>query len=269
MTAGRAIHARWTVAIIVAACLSGVGCATVPADPVARAVFEEENDPLEPLNRVTYDWAQTTDRRWIKPVVDVYREEVPTVLQRGFHNFVANLDQPVTAVNDVLQGNLRRAAVAVGRFVINSTLGLAGMADVAADDFGLPGHTADFGQTFGMWGIGEGPYLYLPLFGPSNPRDALGLVLGVMVNPLSLLPVISVEEIALERIGGQGFDQRSQNARFLELWQRDSLDFYATLRSAYRQHRADRIWQAEVGSLDTLAAGASSAAQPGSAEADQ
>jgi phospholipid-binding lipoprotein MlaA len=112
---------------------------------------------------------------------------------------------------------------------------------------GLPGHKSDFGQTFGVWGIGEGPYMTLPIFGPSNPRDAVGLALSFAANPLTWMSGGAVTAASLSRGGVQGVDERARNVDTLDDLERNSLDFYATLRSVYRQYRQGMIEDAKSG----------------------
>ena len=170
--------------IAFASMLVMAGCAHVPTDPDARADYERANDPAEPTNRAVFGANQVVDRNVLKPVATAYRDNVPDGVRRGVHNFVTNLGEPGVFVNDVLQGNVHRALNTTARFVVNSSAGVGGLFDVA-DDWGLPHHQADFGQTFGVWGIGPGPAVQLPLLGPSDVRDSVGSVLGFVANPLN------------------------------------------------------------------------------------
>jgi phospholipid-binding lipoprotein MlaA len=217
--------------------LSLAGCA---------ASEDESNDPLEPVNRHTQKGFLWVDDQLVHPASDTYVEHVPDGVRSAVHNALANLGLPTVIVNDLLQGNPKRFATSLGRLVVNSTLGIGGLFDVARD-MGMAPHEADFGQTFGVWGIGEGPYLFLPFFGPSNPRDALGLALGIATNPVMLLG----ETDAAAMIGGEilvgAVDRRSARGPALDRMRLESLDFYATLREAYRQNRAYRIEQGRNG----------------------
>jgi ABC-type transporter MlaC component len=148
------------------------------------AEFRQNNDPIEPFNRGAYAVHQAIDRNVLAPVARGYRAVVPTPVRLGVRNVLANLRTPVILVNDVLQGEPRRAGDTLGRFVVNSTLGVGGIFDVAGNRLGVRGHAEDFGQTFARWGVGEGPYLFIPVIGPSNPRDLTGFGLGIAADPL-------------------------------------------------------------------------------------
>jgi phospholipid-binding lipoprotein MlaA len=141
----------------------------------------------------------------------------------------------------VLQGDGKRAGITFKRFLINSTLGIAGLFDVASK-FGLKYHDTDFGVTFGVWGVPEGPYLVLPLFGPSNPRDAVGLgVTGVADPWYYAFKDLGVEYLAYWRAGVEIIDIRARNLQTLDQIRKGAIDYYATMRSLYRQHRNDQI----------------------------
>jgi phospholipid-binding lipoprotein MlaA len=136
-------------------------CAAVPTDPMARSVYDEANDPAEPTNRVIFDGNQWVDRYALQPAARAYQDHVPGGIRNGLRNFSQNLKAPVVLVNDVLQGNMSRALTTTQRFVINTTVGWAGLFDIASG-WNLPAHQADFGQTLGVWGIGPGPSVQLP-----------------------------------------------------------------------------------------------------------
>ncbi|WP_135468169.1 MlaA family lipoprotein [Crenalkalicoccus roseus] len=220
------------------------GCATRPpaGDPEALAEFRETNDPAEPFNRAMYDVHQGLDRAVLRPVARGYRTVVPQPVRTGVRNVLGNLRSPVILLNDMLQGEPRRAGDTLGRFVINSTLGLGGIFDVAKSHFGVPGHTADFGQTLGRWGVGEGPYLFVPVLGPSNPRDLLGFGAGVAADPFFWVGQGAVVDgLAWGRVGATVVDTREDLLDPLDELERSSLDPYATLRSVYRQRRRAMI----------------------------
>jgi phospholipid-binding lipoprotein MlaA len=222
------------------------GCASRPTEPEARAEFDKVNDPAEPTNRAIYDFNDAFDRNAFKPAAKAYQDNVPDGVRRGIHNFLTNLNEPLVGFNDLLQANTSRAWVTVQRFAINTTVGVAGIFDVA-NDWGLPHHDSDFGQTFGVWGIGEGPYLTLPIFGPSNLRDATGLLLSFAANPLNYVSGGAATAASIGRGASEGIDERARNIDTLDDLQRNSLDFYATLRSVYRQHRDGMIEDAKSG----------------------
>lgn len=226
--------------------LGASACASAPSDPEARTEFDKVNDPAEPTNRAVFGFNQTLDRNVIKPVAQAYEDNVPDGVRRGVHNFVTNLNEPLISFNDVLQGDAQRALASSTRFMINTTFGVAGVFDMA-DSWGLPHHDSDFGQTFGVWGIGEGPFLTLPIFGPSNVRDATGTVLTFAANPLTWISGGPALAAGMTRGATEGVDERGRNIDTLDDLQRNSLDFYATLRSVYRQHREGMIEEAKSG----------------------
>lgn len=218
------------------------GCATPPSDPVARSEFEKENDPLEPLNRAIFSFNRTMDGMFLRPAAVVYRGALPEPVQKGVYNFLGNLRSPVVFANDVLQGEMDRAGNTAGRFAINTTVGVLGVWDAAANLFDMQGHSEDFGQTLGVWGIGEGFYFVLPLFGPSNPRDAGGLLAEYLVDPFNIWArEQNVQGWILARSLVTGVDFRARNLETIDELERTSLDYYVAVRSLYRQRRADEI----------------------------
>lgn len=217
------------------------GCATPPSNPVERAAFEQTNDPLEPLNRHTLDLNLFLDAILLKPVTQVYIAIVPEEGRDALRRALRNMKEPVVAINNVLQGELERAGITVGRFVVNSTVGIGGLLDIA-EKWGLPKETGDFGQTLYVWGLPEGPYLVLPLLGPSNPRDALGMGADSYIDPFSYLASAKgLDEIQITRFVVGGIDQRAEVMEALDELQKNSLDFYAQLRSLAQQRRAAEL----------------------------
>lgn len=219
------------------------GCATPPTDPEARADFEARNDPIEPTNRQIFAADEFLDRNAMKPVAQAYRDNVPDVVQHRLHDFLANLQDPMIEVNDLLQGNFARGWITLQRFVINTTFGGLGLFDVAATA-DLPFHDADYGETLAVWGFGEGPYIVLPILGPSNVRDAIGSGMAFFLDPLGFVGGTNALIANISRGVANGVDDRADNIDKLNALEENSLDFYATLRSAYRQHRAHEIAEA-------------------------
>ncbi len=212
-------------------------------DPFAdyEEEIQDENDPLEIPNRLIFSFNQALDAAIIRPAAVVYRDLVPQYLRDRVRNVLRNLRSPVILANDLLQGNLDRAGTTTRRFVINSTAGIFGIWDVAVD-MGDPYHAEDFGQTLGSYGIGEGPYLMLPLLGPSNVRDATGRVVDYFLDPLTYIADhYDKDEWLLYRAAAEGIDFRERNLATLDEIERDALDFYARLRSLYRQRREAEI----------------------------
>ncbi|MDX1485595.1 MAG: VacJ family lipoprotein [Alphaproteobacteria bacterium] len=217
------------------------GCASAPKDPAARADYEKDNDPIEPFNRAMFAFNKQIDGMLLRPAAVVFREVLPEPVQDGVHNFLTNLRAPVVFANDVLQGEMDRAGNTAGRFVINTTVGVLGVWDAAAY-MGIEGHTEDFGQTFAVWGVGEGFYLVLPFLGPSNPRDAVGVVAEFFLDPFNIIARNEdVEELILVRSVLTGVDFRARNLETIDELERTSLDYYVAVRSLYRQRRADAI----------------------------
>ena len=209
------------------------GCATAP-------VGTDENDPYEATNRQVFELNQSFDRNFAKPVAVFYNDTVPEPARDGVHNFLTNLDLPVTFANDVLQGEVTRAGETLGRFTVNSTIGIGGLVD-AAGKIGIPEHDADFGETLAVYGVDEGPYLVLPLVGPSNPRDAFGTVADIFLDPTTYITFRSSIYFQLARGGLDVLDLRARNVDTLDEIERSSVDLYATMRSLYRQHRQAEI----------------------------
>ncbi len=217
------------------------GCASAPKDPAAKAEFEKDNDPIEPFNRAMFAFNKQMDGMFLRPAAVIYKEALPGVMQDGIHNFLSNLRSPVVLANDLLQGEMDRAGTTAGRFAINTTVGVLGVWDAAAH-MGIEGHSEDFGQTFAVWGAGEGFYIVLPFLGPSNPRDALGLLTEWYVDPFNIIARNEdVEELILIRSLVTGVNFRARNLETIDEVERTSLDYYVAIRSLYRQRRLDEI----------------------------
>lgn len=226
--------------------LAVAGCATPPPadDPEAVAEFKELNDPLEPTNRVIFD---VNDKLYVNvwhPIATGYREAVPEFGRARISDFLATLKLPVVFANDVLQGNISRAGEALERLVLNLTFGVGGIMDVATP-LGVPRHDADFGQTLAVWGVGEGPYLVLPVIGPSNPRDGIGYLVDLDADPLDqYLNDNHLTWVSEMRFGASVVTIFEFNIDTLDDIKRSSMDYYSALRSAYRQRRVAEINEA-------------------------
>ena len=221
-------------------CAGLSGCATPPPadDPEAVAEFEQINDPLEPMNRAIFSFNQGVDTVVLRPVAKGYRAVVPEFGRDRISDILDNLKAPFVFANQVLQGNLDYAGVTLVRFVLNSTFGVLGIADVATP-MGLPGRDADFGMTLAAWGAGEGPYLMLPILGPSNPRDGIGFAVDWFADPVDIyLSNHDAEWAVWTRAGVSGVVAREETLDLLDNLERTSLDYYAALRGVYRQNRA-------------------------------
>lgn len=219
------------------------GCATPPpaGDREAVAEFDKTNDSIEPFNRAIFAFNRLIDTWFLRPAATFYHDLLPPVIQSGIHNFLANLRTPVVLLNDLLQGEGQRAGDTVARFVINTTIGIGGLGDFATD-MGFKPHGEDFGQTLAVWGTPEGPYIMLPVLGPSNPRDIVGIVADFFTDPLNWWARNTDREwITWTRTGATAVDKRSEVLEALNEAEKSSLDYYATIRSLYRQRRADEI----------------------------
>jgi phospholipid-binding lipoprotein MlaA len=229
---------------ILAILMVAAACATAPSDPEELAEYHAVNDPGEPVNRAIFSFNQGVDKVVLKPVTGVYRY-LPKDLRTGIHNFLNNLRTPVILFNDVLQGEFDRAGTTLARFLINSTVGIAGFSDMAGR-MGLEFHNEDFGQTLGVWKVEEGPYLMLPFIGPSNIRDTVGIIVDFLVDPLNMWAANTGREyITYARTGMTAIDLRDQLWEVLDDLEKSSVDFYAALRSTYRQRRNDEIMNGE------------------------
>jgi phospholipid-binding lipoprotein MlaA len=225
--------------------LSGSACATQPAGSVAEdpeaAALADENDPLEPLNRQVFAVNLTLDTFVLRPAAVGYRELVPAPVKRSVRNFVNNLKEPWTLVNNLLQGDFERAQITYGRFLLNSLYGIGGLFDVASDH-GLAYRQEDFGQTLAAWGVPEGWYLVLPGLGPSNLRDAAGRGAQWWADPVSLLAdEAGAGDFLYVRTGLNAVDSRWRALGSLDTLRDQSLDLYAAVRSLYRQRRAAQL----------------------------
>jgi phospholipid-binding lipoprotein MlaA len=231
---------RVSSAVVLGLLLCCCGCAGSPRDSTTADDVDAEHDPAEPVNRAIFKVNVAADHAVMKPVAQAYVEHVPEGLQKGIHNVVQNLKEPAVVVNDLLQGNVNHAWQSAQRLAVNSTVGVAGVFDVAAQ-WGLPPHKADFGQTLGVWGVGEGPFVELPLLGPSNARDAVGTAVDLALNPLTYVGGAPATAAGAATTGANMVDTRAQHLHDLDELERNSLDYYATLRSVYRQHRDAEI----------------------------
>lgn len=241
--------------VFLAALTLVAGCASQPKpaadgwtenDGQEMADVDTENDPLELLNRFTFAFNLMLDTMVFQPVAAAYNFFLPVEVRNSVRNTVRNLRSPLILVNDLLQGELARAETTLVRFLLNSTIGVLGLFDVAAD-MGYPYHDEDFGQTLGAHGVGEGFYLVLPVLGPSNPRDGIGMLVDMYLDPMAYAAeAADVEDFLLARTVAGGIDKRARNIDTIEDLKRDSIDFYARVRSLYRQSRVNEINNGEA-----------------------
>jgi phospholipid-binding lipoprotein MlaA len=213
-------------------------------DPEELADVEVIPDPLEPLNRAIFRFNRGVDWLILDPITSGYRFLVPAPARRGIQRAFHNLNSPVIATNLLLQGRAKEAGITLGRFAANTTLGVVGVFDYADDAIGWKRTDADFGQTLAVYGVPTGPYLVVPLFGPSNTRDAFGNVVDQVMDPLTYFVAPLQLQWALLFGGGQGLSYREANVDALDALREASVDFYAALRSAYSQAREGVVKEA-------------------------
>lgn len=197
-------------------------------------------DPFEGFNRAMYSANNVFDEGLLVPAAKGYRAVTTSGMRRSLRNFLDNAETPGVIVNDILQGKPRRAGETLARFVINSTVGVGGIIDVAAK-WGIAPHSEDFGQTFAVWGIGSGPYLYLPLFGPSSLRDGVGRIFDIAADPLFWIQTNPAEYARYSRFGATAIAFREPAIEPVEQLKEKSLDPYASFRSFYVQSREREI----------------------------
>lgn len=199
----------------------------------ASLTSQKENDPLEVMNRGVHSFNTQADKYVLEPVAKGYQFVTPTIVDKGITNFFSNLNDISVFVNDVLQFKFNQAVSDGGRFLVNSTVGLLGFIDMATD-MGMPKHNEDFGQTLGAYGVGTGPYVVLPLLGPSTLRDTVGIVADTYVDPIYY---IEESDTMWGVIGLKAIDTRADLISAKKLLDQASLDEYDFLRSSYFQRR--------------------------------
>lgn len=248
ITAARRADRRLLPRLVVLAALLAGACATAPSpeNTEAYAEYEARNDPLEPLNRGIFGFNNVVDLFILRPAAGFYRGLTPPPVQTGVTNFLRNMKSPVVLINDLLQGEFERAGITVARFFINTIGGVGGLYDLASE-FDLEYHGEDFGQTLAVWGVPDGPFLMLPLIGPSNPRDAVGLAVDTFIfDPFTWWVRVNPDDrdiFQYARFGLTAVSERARNYDELEDIRKSSLDPYATFRSLYRQYRRGQINQ--------------------------
>jgi len=199
------------------------GCAAAPS----------RDDPFEPMNRASYRVHEVVDGQIVKPMVQAYVDYTPRLVQQGIHNFFGNIDDFFSFINGVLQNKPDKAGHDLGRVMTNTGFGLLGLIDIATEA-GIPKGNEDFGQTFGFWGIPQGPYLFIPVFGPTTVRDGTGWIIRAYATPIGYIPDVSTRNI----LWGIGFiDARASALEAESLVNQAALDPYTFIRRAYLQRR--------------------------------
>ena len=210
-------------------CLGLGGCASTSNNP---------KDPFESFNRGSYKFNDALDKAVLKPVAKGYNTVMPTPARRGLSNFFSNLNDVTVTVNDLLQFKVKQAASDTGRMVVNTTVGLLGLIDVATP-MGLDKHNEDFGQTLGYWGLGSGPYLMLPFLGPSSVRDSAGLYADTMTSQTNRIKHVAVRnEIYLTSF----VVKRAALLDEEKVLDEAAIDRYSFIRDAYLQHRQNLVY---------------------------
>jgi phospholipid-binding lipoprotein MlaA len=212
-----------------AAALLLSACASTPGRPY---------DPFEASNRVMYAINEPLDKYFAKPIAQFYVDYVPSVIRTGFSNYFNNIDDFFSAINGLLQGKLDKAGDDMGRVMLNSSFGLLGLIDIASDA-GIPRGMEDFGQTFGYWGIPQGPYLFIPLWGPTTVRDGTGSILRYWYTPTQLIPDVAVRNVIY---GIGAIDARAQALGATSLIEQASIDPYTFVRRSYLQRREYMVY---------------------------
>ncbi|SPD66016.1 LIPOPROTEIN VACJ-like [Cupriavidus taiwanensis] len=238
-----------------AAAAALAGCATGPtANP---------KDPLEPFNREVSKINEDFDKGIMRPVAELYADYTPTPVQRAVENFFSNVSDVYSAVNNLLQGKPTRAAEDTMRVAMNTVLGIGGLIDIATPA-GLPKYKEDFGQTLGVWGVPAGPYLVLPLFGPSTFRDTAGMLVDRQADPSAYFYPVSLRN---SLVGVRIVAGRAQLLGASNLLEQAALDKYSFLRDSYLQRRQYLIYDGNPPGGDDEAEADDAAPAPAAADA--
>jgi phospholipid-binding lipoprotein MlaA len=216
--------------LFLAAVLSG--CATLGDNPA---------DPLEPLNRAMFSFNDALDEAVMKPVAKGYRFVLPGFVRTGVSNFFSNVDDVWVSINQVLQGKFQQGLGDFGRFLFNSTVGIVGLFDFASE-VGLEKHSEDFGQTLAWWGVGGGPYVVLPILGPSSVRDGLAFLVDTQADPVWRIDTVAVRNTSVViRFTGR----RAELLDASSVLEQAALDRYAFVRDAWLQRRRSLIYDGD------------------------
>jgi phospholipid-binding lipoprotein MlaA len=222
----------YRLAMVMVAVAVVAGCSSVPKE------YRDPRDPWQGYNRAMYKFNTDFDNAFFKPVAKAYQFITPEPVDRGVTNFFNNIADLTSAVNNALQFKLSRAGSDVGRVAVNSTVGVAGLFDVATN-MGLPSYKEDFGQTLGYWGLGPGPYFVMPILGPSSARDTVGFAGDIVIDPFFS---ISKNEIYWGFIALRAIDTRADLLAAGELLDEAAIDPYAFVRDAYLQRRRSLVY---------------------------
>ncbi len=224
------------------------GCATKPdpADKIAFATYQETNDPIEPLNRYFFELTRFADFIFLHPFSEIYKNIVPKAPRRMIRNFSSNLSEPINLVNNILQGEMRRSGITLARFALNTTIGIGGFFDAADYYFDLKEQPEDLGQTLAIYGMPEGPFFFIPFGGPSTFRDVVGITGGIFTNPIRYVNLNDIDILLNLRFPINVLEASVSSRQFIEQIERESIDYYATVRELYRQNRRNAILNGEL-----------------------
>lgn len=218
--------------LAVLACATMIaGCATV--QPGGTQAASSPDDPLEPLNRGMYEVHKVVDGHFFKPIAQFYVDYTPAPIRQVLGNMLGNVDDLFTAINGLLQNKQDEAGHSLGRVIINSLFGIGGMIDVASSG-DIPKYNLDFGQTFGVWGIPQGPYLFIPVFGPTTVRDGSGTLVRLYLGPTGYIPDVATRNVIY---GVGAVELRAEALGTESLIDQAAIDPYTFIRRAYLQRR--------------------------------
>lgn len=218
-----------TLNLILLLALFLTGCASAPAS---------KQDPLEPINRAVFTFNEKADQYFLKPVAETYKAITPSMVRTGVGNFFGNISDLLTFMNDMLQGKPNEAGDDLGRVMLNTSFGLGGIFDLASEA-GIEKHYEDFGQTFGVWGAGPGPYLVLPILGPSSVRDGAGTLVQLYADPVTRAYTVAARN---SLYGLQIVHTRYTLLGTESLLEQAALDKYSFVRRAYLQRRRNLVY---------------------------
>lgn len=233
--ARRSLLKKLKVTLVTLSIVALTGCASTSG-------YNDPRDPIEGFNRVMFEFNEILDKVLMKPLAKGYRAIMPAPVDKGITNFFSNLDDIGSAINNLLQFKLKRSASDVGRVVVNSTVGILGFIDVASN-MNLEKYGEDFGQTLGYWGVGHGPYIVLPLFGPSGGRDAIGSVFDWFTDPVVYLEPVRVRNTTYAL---RAVDKRADLLGATDVVEEAALDKYEFMRDAYIQKRASDVNDGDI-----------------------
>ena len=239
--AGQWLFLARRILLVMALSLAVAACATSTQNASTNSQAVEINDPLEGLNRHIFAFNDAVDTMLIRPAAFIYREATPRPIKGIVSNFLDHLTLPLTIIHDLLQGKPEQAQIAFGRLFLNTVVGIGGLFDIATPA-GFPMHKEDMGQTLAVHGVESGPYLVLPILGPSSFRDGIGTAFDAFADPMTIASygVTNGFTLRVSRAAAAGLVRREQLIEPLDAL-RQSLDYYATVRAAYRQQRQVEI----------------------------